>query len=282
MKKNVLITGITSGIGLITANTLAEKNYDVTGLIRNPDKAERLISEGKLNAAVKILPCDLASLKSVVQCVSHIQKEFDRIDLLINNAGGVFLKRETTEDDLEMTFAVNHLGHFALTMGLMDKLVSSEANIINVSSEAHRSGKLNFDDLQGEEKFGGWKAYADGKLCNIYFSTELHRRYYDKGIAAVSLHPGVVKTNFFCPFGGFLGALIKVFSFLMVSPEKGAATQLYLAQSDALREMSGKYFKNKKEKKTSAVARDQEAAKRLWEESESLLKEKSFGHLLQN
>ncbi|TVQ42702.1 MAG: SDR family oxidoreductase [Saprospirales bacterium] len=282
MKKNVLITGITSGIGLITANTLAEKNYDVTGLIRNPDKAEKLISEGKLNSAVKILPCDLASLKSVDQCVNHIQKAFDRIDLLINNAGGVFLKRETTEDDLEMTFAVNHLGHFALTIGLLDKLIFSKACIINVSSEAHRSGKLNFDDLQGEEKFGGWKAYADGKLCNIYFTTELHRRYFDNEIASVSLHPGVVRTNFFSPFGGFLGALIKAFSFLMVSPEKGAATQLYLAQLDSLREYSGKYFKNKKEKQPSKEARNQEAAIKLWEKSESLLKEKGFDHLLQS
>lgn len=282
MKKKVLITGITSGIGLITANTLAEKGYDVTGLVRNTDKAEKLINEGKLNSAIKFLPCDLASLKSVDNCVSHIRREFDQLDLLINNAGGVFLKREITADRLEMTFAVNHLGHFALTMGLMDKLIDSNAAVINVSSEAHRSGKLNFDNLQGEKKYGGWKAYADGKLCNIYFTTELHRRYYEHGIASVSLHPGVVRTNFFSPFGGVLGGLIKIFSFLMVSPEKGAATQLYLAQSDVLRKFSGKYFKNKKERQPSSVARNEELARQLWESSESLLKEKGVSHLLQN
>jgi len=282
MKKKVLITGITSGIGLITANTLLENGYEVTGLIRNPQKAKKLIAEGSLNPEVKILSCDLASLKSVDNCVNIIQREYGQIDLLINNAGGVFLERQTTADGLEMTFAVNHLGHFALTLGLLDKLISSQAAVINVSSEAHRSAKLNFMDLQGEKKFSGWKAYADGKLCNIYFTTELDRRYFDRGLSSVSLHPGIVRTNFFNPFGGVLGGLIKMFSFLMVSPEKGAATQLFLAQTESLKVFSGKYFKNKKEKRTSRIASNQQAAVQLWESSERLLSENGFDHLLQN
>lgn len=279
MKKNVLITGITSGIGMVTANVLQKNGFDVTGLVRNPEKAVQLKKDGTLNPKIRILKCDLASLESVNQCVSLIKSELGKIDLLINNAGGVFLERKITEDELEMTFAVNHLGHFALTLGIMEILEKSQASVINVSSEAHRSGKLNFEDLQGKNKFSGWKAYANGKLCNIYFTTELHDRYYKKGISAVSLHPGVVRTNFFNPFGGLLGGLIKIFSFLMASPEKGAATQLFLAQSDSLREFSGKYFRKKEEKQPSRVARDNEKALQLWETSESLLVEKGFGHL---
>nr|MBS0037136.1 SDR family NAD(P)-dependent oxidoreductase [Saprospiraceae bacterium] len=195
------------------------------------------------------------------------------IDVLINNAGGVFPRQKTSADEFEMTFAVNHLGHFALTTSLLDILLPSKARVINVSSEAHRTGKLKIENLKPSNSYRSWGAYGTAKLCNIYFTTELHRRFASEGLTSYALHPGVVNTHFFTPFKGIIGFLIRTFSFLLISPEKGAETQIFLATAPDLKEQSGEYFKNKKVKKPSSQARNSAAAKKLWEVSEQYLKE---------
>lgn len=276
MTKIVLITGITSGIGLETANALVDKEYRVTGLVRDVEKGEKLLSSGDLAEGIPLIECDLANLKSVEKAVWEVRKRCERIDILINNAGGIFTGRSITEDGLEMTFAVNHLGHFALTMGILDILLSSEARIINVSSEAHKYGKLDFEDLNAEKKYSAMKAYGDGKLCNIYFTHELHKRFHSSGLTSFALHPGVVRTNFFAPFKGPLGWLIRLFGFLMISSKKGAQTSIHVATENDISEHSGKYFKNKKVTPVSSVARDENAAARLWELSEKILRDHHF------
>ncbi len=276
MSTKTLITGATSGIGIHTAVKLAEAGHDVTGLVRDIDKGRKLQKEGELPEGMDFIECDLADLKSVRKCADQVREKFDQIDVLINNAGGVFTKQDETADGLEMTFAVNHLGHFALTLSIMDKLVAGGARIINVSSEAHKSGKLDFEQLAKPEKYGSWKAYGDGKLCNIYFTKELVRRYGEKGMTSYSLHPGVVRTNFFNPFKGVLGFLIKMFGFLMISPASGAQTSVYLATEEGLEGHSGGYFKKSKPARTSKVAQDREAAEKLWDYSEEILQEKGY------
>lgn len=276
MTKTVIITGITSGLGLQSAQKLQKAGYEVIGLVRSPQKAAQLKEKGELPRDIKIIECDLADLSSVASAVLKIKESMDRIEILLNNAGGIFTERKESEDGFELTFAVNHLGHFALTTSLIDLLKKSNSRVINVSSEAHKAGNLNFDDLHARKKFSSYKTYGDGKLCNIYFTMELHRRYHEEGISAFCLHPGVVNTNFFTPFKGFLGFMIKAFNFLMVSPEKGAETQIYLAKEPQLEEYSGHYFKNKKLAKTSKLASDTQKAERLWEISEKLLKEAGY------
>ncbi len=276
MNHTIVITGITSGIGLETARKLNEMGHRVIGLIRNTDRAKELKDEGQLPKEIEYIHCDLAELSSVHKAAQNLKEQLDSIDVLINNAGGIFTKRETTKDGFEKTFGVNHLGHFALTLSVMDLLLPGGARIINVSSEAHRYGNLNFEDLQAESKYHSWKTYGDGKLCNIYFTRELHRRYNDKGLSSFALHPGVVKTNFFSPVRGLLGMLVKVFSFLMISPEKGAATSVFLATDQQIDRESGKYFKNKKVKTPSSKARDDQKANKLWEVSEQLLRKTDY------
>lgn len=276
MTKNALITGLTSGIGLETANALAGKGFVVTGLIRDVEKGRNLQRTGKLAENIALIDCDLASLKSVEKTVQEVKKNFSNIDVLINNAGGIFTKRSITDDGFERTFAVNHLGHFALTIGLLDILKNCRARVINVSSEAHKYGKLNFEDLNAERKYSAMKVYGDGKLCNIYFTQELHRRFYSSGLSAFALHPGVVRTNFFSPFKGPLAWLIKLFSFLMINSKKGAQTSVYLATEANFEHQSGQYFKNKKIARISSVAQDKEAASRLWEVSTNILKKHDF------
>ena len=276
MSTKTLITGVTSGIGIHTAAELVKAGHEVTGLVRDTDKAKKLQKEGELPEGMDFIECDLADLKSVRKCADQIREKFDQIDVLINNAGGIFTNQDETADGLEMTFAVNHLGHFALTLSIMDKLIAGGARIINVSSEAHKSGNLDFEQLAKPEKYSSWKIYGDGKLCNIYFTKELVRRYGEKGITSYSLHPGVVRTNFFNPIKGFLGFLVKLFGFLMISPASGARTSIYLATEEGLEEHNGGYFKKSKPAKTSKIAQNGEAAKRLWEYSEEILEEKGY------
>ena len=190
----------------------------------------------------------------------------------MNNAGAIFQKREFTVDEFEKTFALNHLGHFLLTMELMDLLIASKSRVINVSSEAHKMGNLNFEDLQWENrKYNALKAYGDSKLCNIYFSRELHRRFGEDGITAFSCHPGVVRTNFAGESTGFYKFVLKMIQPFMISPESGAKTQLYLATAEGIERLSGKYFDKSKVAITAPQAKNEQAAIQLWEMSEQMV-----------
>lgn len=269
--KNILITGSSSGIGLASAQLLAAQGHRLWLLNRNPEKSAAAVQAilAKTPAAqLSEVQLDLNKLASVTSAAKKLN-ELGHIDVLINNAGGLTDKRYLTVDGLEQQFQQNHLGHFALTTALMPLLLTSKATVINVSSEAHRAGRINFNDLQGEKSYSSFARYAEVKLMNILFTKALHQRFHQQGLNAFALHPGVVNTR----FGEGLGAnkwMWKLMSPFLISPEKGAATTVFLA-TESPTDQSGNYFKNKKPSNPSSAALNQATANRLWEVSEQIL-----------
>ncbi|MDN3547131.1 SDR family oxidoreductase [Mucilaginibacter aquaedulcis] len=272
--KTTIITGATSGIGQETAIALAKQGHALYLLVRNILKGERLkqlIADKTGNKEVYIIYCDLADLQSVREAADELSQKLFAINTLINNAGGIFESRQLSKNGFEMTLATNHLGHFLLTQHLMPLLEKGQARIINVSSEAHKIGKPQFDDLQWTQAYNSFKAYGMNKLFNIYFTQSLAEKYAHKGILAFALHPGLVNTA----FGGTLQGLGKVLMRLarpfMITPEQGAETTIFLATAPRLDQYNGAYFKKKKKTNTSAVATDSESRNKLWAISEKLL-----------
>jgi NAD(P)-dependent dehydrogenase (short-subunit alcohol dehydrogenase family) len=271
--KTTVITGPTSGIGKVTAQELAKKDHALYLLVRNTEKGEELRKELTAqtgNQAIHVIRCNLADLQSVREAADELKAKLFNINVLINNAGGAFHERTLSKDGFELTFAVNHLGHFLLTESLMPLLQKGHARIINVASEAHRSAKPNFDDLQMEKSYTGLKAYGIAKLFNIYFTKSLAEKYRQTGITAYALHPGVVLTNIWDGATGFLKVIIWLMKPFMISPEKGAETTIYLATQPKLEQKSGLYFKKCKVAKTAPNADNAAARNRLWEISEKL------------
>jgi NAD(P)-dependent dehydrogenase (short-subunit alcohol dehydrogenase family) len=271
--KTTVITGPTSGIGKVTAQELAKKDHALYLLVRNMEKGEELRKEliaQTGNQAIFVIKCDLADLQSVREAADALKAKLFNINVLINNAGGAFHERELSKDGFEMTFAINHLGHFLLTESLMPLLQKGHARIINVSSEAHRSAKPDFDDLQMEKSYTGLKAYGMAKLFNIYFTKSLAEKYRQTGITAYALHPGVVLTNIWDNAKGFLRVIIWFMKPFMISAEKGAETTIYLATQPKLEQKNGLYFKKCKVAKTAPNADNAAARNRLWEISRKL------------
>lgn len=267
--KNILITGATSGIGRSTVLALSSMGASVTFIARNKDKAEILLKElntKSQNKAAYIL-ADLSSQKEVKSAAKEYLKMKRPLDILINNAGLINLKRRETIDGFEETFAVNHLAYFSLTNLLIDKLKESEsARIINISSGAHQFVKrMNFDDIQSEKNYKPFKVYSYSKLANILFTRKLSEILKDDNITVNCLHPGVVATGFASQndskFQKFLFKLSKPF---MRSSNKGAETSIYLSSSDDVSDVSGKYFYNSKVSKISSGASNEEDTERLW------------------
>jgi len=267
--KKIAITGTTSGIGLETAKILHDQGNKLFLLVRNVKKMQELMSSWKDSSTITIIECDLSDLASVKKAAQELMSKTDSLDVLINNAGGVFQYRELSKDGFEMHFAMNHLGHFLLT-NLIINLLKPSSRILNLSSEAHRSGKLDFDDLQLEKSFSAFKGYANAKLCNIYFTNQLHERYSNRGISSFSLHPGVVRTGFASGWKGPFSGVIQIFRIFFMSPKQGAATTLYLATSPNIEHLSGKYFKKRKPIEASSESSKQDVAAKLWEESEKM------------
>lgn len=273
--KTVVITGATSGIGQVAAEALAGMGARIVVIARDRARGEATMARlrGKNPAAAhKIHYADLSRLSEMKRVGQEIAAAESRIDVLVNNAGAMFSRREVTEGGLERTFATNHLSYFVLTHLLRGPLVASApARIINTSSHAHRSGRLDFNDLQMEKGYGGFRAYGRSKLCNILFTRELARRLAGSGVTANSLHPGFVNTRFGEAgnhgFGSQVFRLLKRFA---ITPEKGAETLVYLASSSEAAQISGAYFYKCQETPTSPQARDDEAARRLWQESAKL------------
>lgn len=273
--KIVCITGATSGIGKATAIVLSKLGAELILPVRNISKGKEIREEIRSKSPeskINLIECDLASLKNVRIAAEKIRKGFSRLDVLINNAGGIFQKRQLSRDGYELTFAMNHLGHFFFTNELLPLIKTNPlARIINVSSEAHSMGKLDFDDLQSEKNYSSLKVYANAKLCNLYFTYHLAERIKDSGVTVNSLHPGVVSTNFGGDYTGFWKYLLSLGRVFMIKPEKGAETSIYLASSPDITGISGKYFKEKKITETSAISTDKEIAAKLWEHSEKLI-----------
>ena len=272
--KVVVVTGGTSGIGQVAATELARRGARIILIARDPDRAARALAElsgAGPDIAHRVEYADLASIAETRRVAAKIAAAEPRIDVLINNAGALFNQRRLSPDGLEMTFALNHMAYFVLTEGLKRTLLESgSARIVNTASGAHRGAALDFDDLQSERAYSGFQVYGRSKLCNILFTRELARRLQGTGVTANCLHPGFVATRFGDGSGGLLQALMPVARLGAISPQKGAATIVYLASSPDVASVSGLYFYQRKPDTPSPAALDNVAASRLWAESERL------------
>jgi NAD(P)-dependent dehydrogenase (short-subunit alcohol dehydrogenase family) len=269
--KVCLVTGATSGIGLVTARELARKGARVVLAGRSPTRcadAVRHVQQQTGSRAVESLVADLASRQQVRDLARQFRERHSRLDVLVNNAGGIWFTRQETVDGLEMTFAVNHLAYFILTLSLLDLLrASAPARIVNVSSAAHRRGALDFDDLMGKRHYGGWRAYCRSKMANLLFTSELARRLAGTGVTANALHPGWVATNF-GGAGGWPGWLLRTAAgCFALSSEEGARTVVYLAAAPEVAGVTGEYFVRERPRPPVPAARDEAAARRLWQVS---------------
>ena len=272
--KVVVITGATSGIGQVAAERLASMGARMVLVARDQSRGEAALARLRQCAPRlkhSIHYADLSRVSEMKRVASEIAAAEQRIEVLINNAGAMFHTRQVTEDGLELTFATNHMAYFVLTHGLRERLIASApARVINTASDAHRGARLNFDDLQTVSGYGAYRVYGRSKLCNILFTRELARRLKDSGVTANSLHPGFVATRFGDQSGGMFANLIRVAKVFAISPEKGAETIVYLASSDQVAGVSGEYFYQCRPAVSSRAATDDEAARRLWEQSAKL------------
>ena len=269
--KVCLVTGANSGIGKSTAHALGKLGATVVMVCRDRKRAEAVrdeIAAATGNQHVELMICDLSSKADIRRFAAEFIDAHERLDVLINNAGVVLRQRSLTADGIESTFAVNHLGYFLLTNLLLDLLKkSAPARVVNVSSAAHAYGKIDFDNLQGEKKYGGFSAYANSKLANVLFTYELARRLDGTGVTANCLHPGGVATGLFRNLPKPIEALIKL---VTISPEKGADTSVYLASSPEVEGVTGRYFAKRRETRTSNESYNEEVARRLWEVSDEM------------
>lgn len=272
--KTVLITGATSGIGQATAASLAACGARLVLVARHEGRAhatkKQLIQQSN-NQNIHVLMADLSSQASIRQLAQNYIKQFDRLDVLINNAGGMWNQRRLTVDNLEQTFAVDHLAYFLLTNLLIEPLKqSAPSRIINVSSGLQASARLDFENLQGEKHYSAFKAYGQAKLANVMFTYELARRLKGTDITANCLHPGVVRTRFGHDGGWLYKLMFALFFMLMSSPQKGATTSVYLATSPEVEKVTGKYFDHKRAVATNPQSYDETLCKKLWDISAQL------------
>ena len=273
--KTVLITGATNGIGKIAALELARMGASVGIVARNQSKGQTVLDEIKLatgNSKLELFIADLSSMADVRKLAEEFMAEYPSLDVLVNNAGAFYSDRGLSADKLEMTFALNHMSYFLLTNLLLPSLKAApNARVVSVSSLAHTSGKLDFANLQGEQKFNGWKAYSDSKLENVLFTFALARRLAGTNVTANCLHPGFVKTSFGHGNAGLLSSVLKIGQNLFaITPEAGAKTMIYLASSPEVAGVTGKYFDKNKAVSSSVASMDQAVQEKLWAHSEQL------------
>ena len=273
-KKTILITGATSGIGKEEALALAAMGHTIVMLVRNEAKAlavknEIIASTG--NEKIDTYIFDLSSIEEVRSISEKIKLKYPVIDVLINNAGMVYPKRLVSADGYELTFALNHLGHFLLTNLLIESIIAApHGRIINLSSLAHTFGRMNFDDINMENNYSSMKAYGQSKLANLLFTFELQRRLKDTKVTVNAVHPGVVNTNFGKDYKGLFAVMLKLARPLMRNAKKGAATVVWLASAPEAEVFKGKYFKDKKAISSTKESRNIEDSQRLWKISEEM------------
>lgn len=275
--KICLVTGATSGIGSAAALELARMGATVIIGARNEAKAEkarRRIGELSESDDLHTAIADLSLQSEVRRLGGELEMRFPRIDVLINNAAGVFFRRQTTSEGIEKTWATNHLSYFLLTSLLMPALERSEAGrIVNVSSSAHKRGEIYFDDVELKEGYSWRKAYGQSKLANLLFSYELSRNLKGKNITVNALHPGWVATEIGQNF--WLARITAPLIFRSAkTPEQGAETVVHLASAKEIEGVTGKFFIDKVETESAAHSHDRESAKRLWAISETMTRER--------
>ena len=271
-----LITGGTNGIGKSTAQGLARLGATVVIVGRDAQKAAQVTNEIRAatgNENVDSLLADLSSQQEVRRLASDFKSKYPQLHVLLNNAGGTFTTRQLSVDGIEMTLALNHLAYFLLTNLLLDTIkASAPARIINVSSGAHSSGKIDFANLQGERSYSSFGPYGNSKLANILFTTELARRLAGTGVTGNALHPGFTSTGFGKNNPGFLMKIMgAVVPLIARSPEKGAETSIYLASSPEVQSITGKYFVDCKVTQPAPQATDSAVARQLWDVSAEMV-----------
>ena len=276
-RRNVVITGANSGIGLETAAALASAGDRVLMCCRNPAKAEAAAEHVRTRSGsteVEVVPLDLASFASIRACAADLAERAPVIEVLINNAGLILSKRTTTTEGFETTFGVNHLGHFLLTTLLEPQLrAATTPRVINVSSAGHWGaiGGLNFDDLQTTRFYNGWLVYCRSKLANVQFTQEMARRW--TGVAVNALHPGAVHTNFGLEgdTAGVSALMMKGAELVTITQAEGALTSIHLALTDDGVNSTGGYWKKCRRARTAPWAHKPDEDRKLWEMSEQLV-----------
>lgn len=271
-----MVTGAASGIGAATARALAQRGATVILVDRDAEKGPSTAKQIKRqtgDGAVEFMQADLSAQQEIRRLVQQFQNRHRRLDVLVNNAGAIFARREESVDGIEMTFALNYLGYFLLTHLLLDMLkASAPARIVNVSSRSHARARINFDDLQSRSGYRGLQAYAHSKLAIVLFTYELARRLEGTGVTANALHPGLVATGFGTKHGGVLGLVMRLFRPAFSTPEQGAQTSIYLAISPEVEGVTGKYFVGCKAIPSSPASYDPVTARRLWQVSAAYTK----------
>ncbi|MDR0139055.1 SDR family oxidoreductase [Metabacillus idriensis] len=271
--KKVIITGANSGMGLAAAIEMANKGAHVIMACRSLERGQAALDQAKRESksnAIELMRCDLGSLLSIREFAKQYNDKYHSLDVLINNAGVVTIKRELTEDGFESMMGVNHLGHFLLTRLLLPALKQSpQGRIVNVSSGAHKIGNIHFDDPYLTKGFTVWKGYSQSKLANLLYTAELAKKLQGTGVTVNALHPGAVATslgvNRQTGFGKGVYALLKPF---FLTPEQGAQTAIYLAESPEVEHVTGQYFYKRKIELPTERARDMDLAAKFWEWSE--------------
>ena len=278
--KTILITGGTSGLGYRTAYILAHESENKIILIGSNNKkgqqaVERLVYETD-NKNLRFIKTDLSSINEIGLLAKDLIKE--KIDILINNAGALFYSRNESIDQIEKTFALNHLSYFALTNLLLKyKVIKNGGRIINVASGAHRGTDIDFNDLEMSSNYNGWKCYKKSKLCNILFTKKLSDLTSKNNITVNCLHPGFVKTEFGKNNKGVISLVIKLLmNFFAITVEEGAKTIIHLANSEDVKDITGKYYYKSKIKQPSQYAENKSSADQLWNKSIEMLKNKGL------
>lgn len=274
--QNIVVTGGTGGIGNATAAGLAALGARVAIVGRDRARAEAAAEDLRRrssNDEIDVFEADLSSQAQVRGLAAGVQERYPRLDVLVNNVGGFWAHRHVTEDGLELTFALNHLAPFLLTNLLIDRMRAQDrARIVTVTSSAESLGRIDFDDLQGAERYSGQRAYNQSKLANVLFTYELARRLSGTGVTANVVHPGVTRTAFgaedqmrlFAATGGIARPFMR-------SPQRGADTVVWAASSTELDGVTGGYFHDRRPKRSSPRSHDEATAQRLWQVSEELI-----------
>jgi NAD(P)-dependent dehydrogenase (short-subunit alcohol dehydrogenase family) len=269
--KTIIITGSNSGIGKEAALELATSGHCILMLCRDSEKsvqAQKEIITQSGNENVFLIPIDLSEPDSIRAAVGQIKSVYQEIDVLVNNAGVYKVKREETSNGVEMTFATNFLGTFMLSQMLLKNLeASGNGRIINIVSEHYKSGSIDFDNLIFEDGYKARDAYANSKLASVLFTVELAERTKNNGLTVNAMHPGVLATNSFRDYPGFL---IKILNLMLEKPQKGGERIAYLAVSNDVKDTSGKYFYKTEEREIDISDEEKNKIEKLWSLAEEL------------